>query len=136
MFKKIIISVLIVALIPVTVYLFFPGVVVDIAIFFERNAAGLDVKSVQVDDHNIFYMEGGRGETLLLLHGYGQNKENWNRLAKYMTSNYHVVCIDLPGFGESSKIESKKYGIKEQTKRLDQFCEKLQLNKFHLAGSK
>ncbi len=135
MLKKILIGLLIIGLISVAIYFFFPGVLVDLSMYAERNAAGLEVKSVQVDDHRVMYMEGGTGETLLFIHGYGQNKENWNMIAKYLTPDYHVVSLDLPGFGESSKIESENYSIKEQAKRLDRFCEKVNLEKFHIIGN-
>ncbi len=30
----------------------------------------LVVFGVKIDDHNIVYLEGGKGQTILLLHGY------------------------------------------------------------------
>ncbi|MDY6933378.1 MAG: alpha/beta hydrolase [Spirochaetota bacterium] len=135
MLKKIIIGLLIIALIPIAIYFFFPSVLVDITMYAERSAAGLEVKSIQLDDHKVMYVEGGKGETLLFIHGYGQNKENWNRMAKYLTRDYHVVSLDLPGFGESSKIESMNYNITEQAKRLDAFCERVNLERFHIIGN-
>ncbi|MDY6969654.1 MAG: alpha/beta hydrolase [Spirochaetota bacterium] len=135
MLKKIIIGLIITGLVLIIIYFFFPSVLINISMYMERSSAGLEVKSIQIDDHKVIYAEGGTGETLLFIHGYAQNKENWYMIAKYLTPGYHVVSLDLPGFGKSSKIESKNYNIKEQTKRLDEFCNKLNLGKFHIIGN-
>ncbi len=101
----------------------------------KRGAAGLTEKSIQVARHNIFYLEGGKGETILLIHGFGANKDNWPDLAKFLTPAYHVIALDLPGFGESSKINTESYSIDSQVKRLDKIVTTLGLNNFHIAGN-
>jgi abhydrolase domain-containing protein 6 len=100
-----------------------------------RIAANMVEKSVQVGAFTIPYLEGGKGESVLLLHGFGADKDNWPRFARYLTKRYHVVALDLPGFGESTKILSEKYLIKVQVKRLHEFVQKIGLKKFHLAGN-
>jgi pimeloyl-ACP methyl ester carboxylesterase len=106
-----------------------------IARIIERGLAGLSEKSIQVDNYKIVYVEGGKGETVLLLHGFGGDKDNWTRFSKYLTKKYHVIAPDLPGFGESSKIWSDTYDIATQVKRLHQYTNKIGLKKFHIAGN-
>jgi abhydrolase domain-containing protein 6 len=106
-----------------------------LAIRIERSSAGLREKSIQVDQHKIVYLEGGKGETVLLIHGFGGDKGNWTRFSKYLTKKYHVIALDLPGFGESSKIWSDTYDIATQVKRVRQYTEKMGLKKFHIAGN-
>ena len=101
----------------------------------ERGLAGLSKKSIQIDNHKIVYVEGGKGETVLLLHGFGGDKDNWTRFSKYLTKKYHVIVPDLPGFGESSKIWSDTYDIKTLVKRLHQYTNEMGLIKFHIAGN-
>jgi abhydrolase domain-containing protein 6 len=101
----------------------------------ERGSAGLSEKSIQVDHHKIVYLEGGKGETVLLLHGFGGDKDNWTRFSKYLTKRYHVIALDLPGFGESSRIWSDTYDIAAQVKRVHQYTEKMGLKKLHIAGN-
>jgi pimeloyl-ACP methyl ester carboxylesterase len=116
-------------------YYMFPEVILRLAINAERNAAGLTKKEIQVDDHKIVYLEGGKGQTVLLLHGFGAYKDDWTRFAKYLTKDYHVVIPDLPGFGESSQIPQDVYDTDSQLKRIDRFMETLKLDKFHIAGN-
>jgi pimeloyl-ACP methyl ester carboxylesterase len=100
-----------------------------------RGLAGLNEKSTQVDKYIIVYLEGGRGESVLLLHGFGADKDTWNLFSPYLTKKYHVIAPDLPGFGGSSKIWSDQYDIAAQVRRLHEFVKKIGLKKFHLAGN-
>jgi abhydrolase domain-containing protein 6 len=101
----------------------------------ERRSAGLSRHSIVVGDHTVVYLEGGEGENILLIHGFGANKDNWNRLAKYLTPSFHVVAVDLPGFGESTKRQDASYTIADQVERVDKIAEALSLKAFHVAGN-
>jgi pimeloyl-ACP methyl ester carboxylesterase len=124
-----------IALLIVGIYFLFPEMLFKLAVKAERHAAGLVKKEIQVDDHKIVYLEGGKGQTVLLLHGFGANKDNWTRFAKYLTGDYHVVIPDIPGFGESSQIRKASYDAENELKRIDRFTEALKLERFHLAGN-
>jgi len=119
--KKIAIIAAILIIVPVLVYFLFPAPFYRMAIYAGRSAAGLTEKTVQVDDHRIVYLEGGRGETVLLVHGFGAEKDNWVLFAKYLTPIYRVVIPDLAGFGEISRIPEASYDIMSQAARLDRF---------------
>ncbi len=98
-------------------------------------SAGLVEKSTSVDAFKIFYHEGGKGETILLVHGFGLSKESWTVFAKSLTPKYHVVIIDLPGHGKSSKLMDQSYTIDIQADRINKFADKLKLKKFHIVGN-
>jgi pimeloyl-ACP methyl ester carboxylesterase len=117
------------------VYYLFPESVANYFINAERSKAHLSEKEIKIDDHNIVYLEGGTGPTILLLHGYSANKDNWTRFAANLTKDYHVVIPDLPGHGESSKLINEKYDMISQINRLHKFTEALKINKFHIAGN-
>ncbi|MGL4309398.1 MAG: alpha/beta fold hydrolase [Paracoccaceae bacterium] len=44
---------------------------------------------------------GGVGPPLLLLHGNPQTHVMWHRVAGLLKDRFHMVCIDLPGYGDS-----------------------------------
>ena len=104
---------------------FMPGTMFEIVKKMERKASGLEQKSVEVNGMNIQYLEGGSGEPLVLIHGFGANKDNWTRIGKFLTPHFHVIAPDLPGFGESSKEPNGKYTIKDQAVFLKKFIEKI-----------
>ena len=133
--KKILIALLILIVAVVTVYYAFPEQVAKFFISSERSKADLTKKEIKIDDHNIVYLEGGTGPTILLLHGYSANKDNWTRFAAHLTKNYHVVIPDLPGHGESSKLFNEKYDMINQITHLHKFTQAIKINKFHVAGN-
>jgi len=115
-------------------YFLFPEAVFKLAIDAQRRSADLVKKEVQVDDHRIVYLEGGTGETIVLLHGFGGYKDQWTAFAKYL-KGYHLVIPDIPGFGESSQVPTNNYSVESQVGRIDRFVEVLKLDKFHMAGN-
>jgi abhydrolase domain-containing protein 6 len=122
-------------LLSVGIYFLFPETLFKLVVKAGRCSAGLVKKEIQIDDHKIVYLEGGKGQTIVLLHGFGANKDNWTPFAKHLTGEYHVVIPDIPGFGESSQIKNANYDAENQLKRIDRFMEQLKLERFHLAGN-
>ena len=80
-----------------------PERAVRAALDYERRVAGLERREIDLPDGiKYVYLEGGKGEALLLLHGFGANKDNFTRVAKYLTPHYRVIVPDHIGFGESA----------------------------------
>jgi abhydrolase domain-containing protein 6 len=100
----------------------------------ERFTSGLKRHVIQVGDHRIVYSEGGQGEPLVLLHGFGASADSWNRFAKPLTRRYHAIAPDQPGWGASTRIETASYGYPAQVERLRQFLSALGLKRVHLVG--
>ena len=115
-------------------YFLFPETVFKLAMDAQRRSADLVKKEVQVDGRRIVYLEGGKGETILLLHGFGANKDAWTAFAKYL-KGYHLVIPDIPGFGESAQVPTYSYDLDTQVGRLQRFVEVLKLDTFHIAGN-
>jgi hypothetical protein len=113
----------------------FPEKIAGYLIDSARSKAGLTRKEVKIDDHTIVYLKGGKGPTILLLHGYTGNKDNWILFAPYLTKDYHVVIPDIPGYGESSKLEKAPYDLSSQMSRLHKFTRAVDLKKFNMAGN-
>lgn len=101
----------------------------------ERARAGLSEDWLRVGNHDIAYLEGGTGETILLIHGFGANKDNWTRFSRYLTDRYHVLAVDVPGFGDSSKYSDEKYDIDTQVNRLHAFLAAKGIAKAHVTGN-
>jgi len=133
--KKLLVLTGVVVILAMVAYFVLPGLLVKWATESERKAAGLQQKRVRVGDHEIVYLEGGHGETILMLHGFGANKDNWTRFAKFICPAYHVVALDLPGFGESTCLEGASYSMVDQAKRLNRFADAVGLKKFHIVGN-
>lgn len=103
----------------------------------ERTRAGLAEKTQQVDDLDIHYYEGGPqdGQVVLLVHGFGADKDNWPRFARHLTDRYRVIAVDLPGFGDSSRPDNISYDVGSQAERLVDFARALGIGRMHLVGN-
>jgi pimeloyl-ACP methyl ester carboxylesterase len=124
-----------VIILAVFIYLFAPSYLYKRAMDGMRKDAGLTLKTVNIPDFKIVYFEGGTGEPIIMLHGFGADKDNWLRFAKYFTSGYRVIIPDLPGFGESSKPENAEYTIMAQVEQLNVLVKELKLTDFHIIGN-
>ena len=103
--KKAILAIFAVLLItPIVIYFVFPGVLYKASLRMERKKAGLEKRMISVQDHEIVYLEGGKGDTIVLVHGFGCHKDYWTQFAKYLTPEFHVVALDVPGFVEIGVI--------------------------------
>lgn len=122
-------------LVAVLLYYLAPGLVFQWVTALGRRAAGLKLKEVSIDGHRIAYLDGGRGETLLLLHGFAANKDHWAMIAPLLTPHFRVIAPDLPGFGDSSRVADASYGVTAQLERIAAFARAVGVEKFHLGGN-
>lgn len=112
-----------------------PQQIVNLLANAERRAAGLKPVTLQIPGFEIATLQGGEGPPLVLVHGFGADKDHYTRVAKYLVPHYRVIAIDLPGFGLSSKPDDGDYGIRQQTERLGQIMDALKLRSAHFGGS-
>ena len=102
----------------------------------DRSWSGLTLSSVNVNGHTMSYLERpGKGETIVLIHGFTANKDNWNRFVRYIPKEYRVIAFDMPGHGDSDKPVEQTYTIDYMASNLDQAVNTLGISKFHLAGN-
>jgi pimeloyl-ACP methyl ester carboxylesterase len=76
---------------------------------------------------------GGKGETILILHGWNGSSDSWKRVIEILEGSFNVVCPDLPGFGKSD-FPPSSWSLKNFAKWLFNFAQKLKLDNFHLLG--
>ncbi|MFH4963568.1 alpha/beta hydrolase [Gaetbulibacter sp. M235] len=50
---------------------------------------------------NIFYTDNGKGNTIVLLHGFLENSTMWDEFIPELSKNNRVICIDLLGHGKT-----------------------------------
>ena len=110
----------------------------ETAISWERSAAGLEADVVTVGALEIAYLrneEPNDGDTVVLIHGFGANKDNWTRLARELTDEFNVYAIDLPGHGDSSKDLDLGYRFEDQVQHLSRIMAALDIKQTHMMGN-
>ena len=105
---------------------------------YERNKSDLAVKALTLaSGDKLVYAENDNvaGEPLLLIHGFGGNKDNFTRIANQLDS-YHLIIPDLLGFGNSSKPMDADYRADAQATRLHELLKTKGLSSnIHIAGN-
>ncbi len=118
-------------------YFFYPARLFALIIGLVRRWGRMSAKSVVVDGITWPYLEGGPpdGEVIVMVHGFGGDKDNWLLYARHFTKRYRVIVPDLPGFGDNVRDPGLNYGGTAQTERLHAFFTELGLENIHLAGN-
>ncbi|OUS41571.1 hypothetical protein A9R00_00235 [Oleispira antarctica] len=111
----------------------------DSAINLARESVGFEVKTAKADDVTLTYMERQssvkNADSIILLHGFSANKDNWIRFTKALDKKYHVIAIDLAGHGDSEQLLTIDYDLIKQAERLDALVSALGIDSFNLAGN-
>ena len=58
---------------------------------------------VLVNGQLIEYKDEGKGKTIVLLHGWGDQLATFDEMAKHLAKRFRVVRVDFPGFGGSPR---------------------------------
>ena len=90
-------------------------------------------KFITIDNIKIAYVEEGTGKDVVLLHGWGQNKEMMGKIMEHLKEDFHVVALDFPGFGESDN-PPVAWGVEDYEDLLHKFNQELNITKPILIG--
>jgi pimeloyl-ACP methyl ester carboxylesterase len=94
----------------------------------------VNYRKADVDGLKVFYRQAGSTDapTLLLLHGFPSAGHMFRDLIPQLTSRFHVIAPDLPGFGQSDMPSREKfhYTFDNIARVIDRFTEVAGLNRF------
>ncbi|MGX1786122.1 alpha/beta fold hydrolase [Bosea sp. NPDC055332] len=99
---------------------------------------GFDLDVMELSEATLRVRHGGKGDPLLLLHGRPRTHATWHRVAPLLATDFHVVCPDLRGFGQSSHPPEmpQHAGSSKRAKARDclELMARLGFERFHVAG--
>lgn len=86
----------------------------------------------KINHDSYAYRLDGRGEVIVLFHGFTSTQNTWDAFYDELITEYQVLTIDLPGHGETSVAENKTMkGFSDDFKAL---LDHLKIKKVHLLG--
>ncbi len=89
---------------------------------------------IKINDINISYLKEGKSDkTLLLLHGWGSNKEIFTNLINTLKNDFTIYSIDLPGFGKSDEPK-EIFSIDDYTNIVVKFIENMKIKNISILG--
>jgi len=95
----------------------------------------IEESRIEIDGHQVRYLRSGIGPPLVLVHGLAGGLFCWRFNIHALAEQYTVYAVDLPGNGFSDAPANTDCGMQPQAERLNEFLEKLQLEKVNIVGS-
>lgn len=98
----------------------------------------ISVKSGSYQGAYYEYLESPKKEdqeTLLLIHGFGANKNHWFLYSLPMLEDYHVVALDLLGHGKSSDSPDNNYRLQTHVDFVIAAMNDIGIESAHLVGN-
>ena len=74
----------------------------------------------------LHFFEKGQGHPLLFLHGFCESGEMWHYFADSLSTQYRVICPDLPGFG-NSPLTHPIHSLEEVAEQLEGWMQAVQI---------
>jgi pimeloyl-ACP methyl ester carboxylesterase len=112
-----------------------PQAATRLGLALERRRLGLSLKLGHVPGFTIPYLEGGKGEVLVLVHGFGGDKDNFARVAGHLNRRFRVILPDLAGFGDATRDPAARYRIADQVERLHALLHSIGVTRCRLGGN-
>jgi len=82
---------------------------------------------IELNVGRMYYYLDGIGDTIVFLHGWGQNFYTYSEIAKHFSSDYQILGIDFLGFGNSDEPNSA-LSVDEYTTHLEKLLNELGIN--------
>jgi len=91
------------------------------------------IRSFTFKEVNIRFKEEGKGRAIILVHGFLENLEVWNKFSKDLSKQYRVISLDLPGHGRSENI-AYVHTMEEMAECVRELMKTLRLRKVFMVG--
>jgi pimeloyl-ACP methyl ester carboxylesterase len=91
--------------------------------------------SVPTRAGKVSIVSAGQGDPVLCVHGLGGTKASFLTTANALADDYHVIAMDLPGFGESDKPIGAPYNSRWFAKVVFSLLDELGIDRAHLIGN-
>ena len=103
-----------------------------------RQLAGPQDRFVDVSGLELRYQTWGKPgpdrPNLVLIHGFGNSLQSFRLLGPLLAEDYHVIAVDLPGFGLSAKPTDYEYSNAQQAATIGDFIRALGLEQAIIGG--
>ncbi len=91
-------------------------------------------QKVEAGGYTLRYVTRGSGdETVVLIHGFGGDLDNWQLTYDALATNRKVYALDLPGHGESTK-RLRLGNLDDLTAAVAAFMDALAIERAHVVG--
>ncbi len=83
---------------------------------------------------HIHYTVQGKGTPVVLIHGFLDSLQTWQRNTEILARNHRVYALDVLGFGSSERVRDPIYTLKQQAAFLKEFFESQNIERADIVG--
>src|SRR6187402_3262421 len=87
----------------------------------------MQLKSIPVFKTVIGYLESGKGDPMVFLHGNPTSSYLWRKIIPHVHKHAHCFAPDLIGMGRSGKSENENYRFLDQVRYFDEWFEQMNI---------
>jgi pimeloyl-ACP methyl ester carboxylesterase len=98
-----------------------------------KSGEGIQSRFAKVNGVRLHYLVAGKGEPVVLLHGYAQTSHMWRPLIAELAATHTVIAPDLRGAGQSS-TPAEGYTKAEMARDIHALAGKLGLKHIRIVG--
>jgi 3-oxoadipate enol-lactonase len=91
------------------------------------------MEKLKVGFNEIAYKVMGKGETIVLLHGFCGSSAYWDKMVPELSSEYRLLLVDLRGHGQSTS-NSSPFTIDDLAKDVKEILDSLKLGQVFMFG--
>jgi pimeloyl-ACP methyl ester carboxylesterase len=96
----------------------------------------MPVKQMRVNGVDLAYVEAGKGETVVFVHGSAGDWRNWEGLRPVVAEKYHFVSLSLRyHYPNAWADDGRNYSMKQHVEDVAAFIRALNDGKVHLVGN-
>lgn len=93
----------------------------------------LAMDNIQVNGITMAYQDQGKGEVIVLLHGFCGSAQYWEKVQPILAQHYRVICPDLRGHG-STGAPIGAYTLEQMGDDVATLMEQLEIKKYTVFG--
>lgn len=113
----------------------FPAPLARLFLRLDRQAGRLRSRRRRSGGLDWHFLEGGRGEPLVLLHGFNADAHHFCRVSRHLRAHFRIIALDLPGFGETTADDGVSFRIEDIADQVLAFLDDLGVHTFYLGGN-
>lgn len=91
------------------------------------------MSSIVTDRGVVHYETHGRGQPVILLHGWLESWDHWLSTMESLGSRHKTYALDFWGFGESGK-QGESFTVRDYVEMVNQFMERLGIEQAPIVG--
>ena len=94
----------------------------------------MQAKTISYKNSSISYRATGKGNSVVLLHGFAEDSRIWDEIIQHLSSGYQLIIPDIPGSGQSTLLDGKEISIADYADAIAAIIEKEGIDQCTMIG--